>query len=310
MNRRTLTVAAASLLVLTAIAVIVRGPGISASSEPTPAPTPTPTPTPSAPTPTPTPTPTPSTPAPTPSTSTATPVAGGWWGPEPGTSWQWQLTGTVDTTVQAAVFDIDGEDASASLVSALHAQGRKVICYFSAGSWEDWRSDASQFPSSVTGKTLDGWPDEKWLDIRQHSVLLPIMEARIADCAAKGFDAVEPDNVDGYTNSTGFPLTAADQAAYNRALADLAHKHGMGVALKNDPEQAAGLEPYFDFSVAEECARYEECDAYAPFTSNGKAVLHVEYTGSLDSFCPTTAALGFSSMLKKLDLDAWRKPCP
>ena len=62
--------------------------------------------------------------------------------------------------------------------------------------------------------------------------------------------------------------------------------------------------------MAEECARYNECDAYSPFAAAGKAVLHVEYSGSLSSFCPGTKALGFSSMLKKLDLDAWRSPCP
>ena len=237
-------------------------------------------------------------------------ASGSWWVPAKGTSWQWQLTGTVDTSVDAAVFDIDGDDASAALVSALHAKGRKVICYFSAGSWEDYRSDASDFPNSVTGKTLDGWPDEKWLDIRALDVLLPIMDKRIATCKNKGFDAVEPDNVDGYTNATGFPLTAAHQATYNRALADLAHKHGLGVALKNDPEQVATLQPYFDFAVVEECARYNECAMYKPFTDAGKAVLHVEYRGTLDSFCPTTTALGFSSMLKTLNLTAWRNPCP
>jgi hypothetical protein len=236
--------------------------------------------------------------------------AGSWWVPAKGTSWQWQLTGTLDTSVDAAVFDIDGEDNSAKTVAALHAAGRKVICYLSAGSWEDWRTDADAFPASVTGKTLDGWPDEKWLDIRALDILLPIMDARIAACAAKGFDAVEPDNVDGYTNNTGFPLTAADQATYNKAIAELAHSHGLGVALKNNPDQAAELEPHFDFAIVEECARYNECNKYTPFTKAGKAVLHVEYTGTLDSFCPTTTALGFSSMRKELDLTAWRNPCP
>ena len=237
------------------------------------------------------------------------PASGAWWAPAKGTSWQWQLSGPVDTSVDAAVFDIDGEDNTAATVAALHAKGSKAICYFSAGSWEDWRSDSSAFPTSVTGQTLDGWPDEKWLDIRQLDVLLPIMEARITNCLAKGFDAVEPDNVDGYANATGFPLTAADQLAYNKALADLAHKHGLGVALKNDAEQVEELQPYFDFAVVEECARYNECDMYTPFTAAGKAVLHVEYSGTLDSFCPTTTAIGFSSMLKELDLTAWRETC-
>ena len=232
-----------------------------------------------------------------------------WRAPAKGTAWQWQLTGTIDTSVNVPVFDIDGEDASAATVATLHAKGAKVICYFSAGSFENWRSDKAKFPASVKGKALDGWAGENWLDVRQLSVLLPIMEARIANCKNKGFDAVEPDNVDGYSNSTGFTISATDQIAYNKGLADLAHKYGLGIALKNDPAQVKELAPFFDFSVAEECAAYGECDDYAPFSAAGKAVLHVEYRGSLDSICASTKPLGFSSMLKNLDLDAWRSPC-
>lgn len=236
--------------------------------------------------------------------------ASGWWAPAQGTDWQWQLSGTVDTGVSSPVFDIDGEDNSAATVATLHAKGARVICYFSAGSYEKGRGDAAKFPSSVRGKALEGWPDEQWLDIRKQSVLLPIMEKRIASCGKKGFDAVEPDNVDGYSNSTGFSLSSSNQRSYNKAIARLAHKYGMGVALKNDPAQASSLQPYFDFAVVEECARFGECSSYTPFTQAGKAVLHVEYEGDLASFCPATKPLGFSSMLKNLDLDAWRSVCP
>jgi hypothetical protein len=208
------------------------------------------------------------------------------------------------------VFDIDGEQNTSATVATLHAQGARVICYFDAGGWENYRSDAASFPSSVLGSTMSGWPDERWLDIRQLDVLVPLMDKRIQDCKAKGFDAVEPDVVDGYTNSTGFPLTAGDQLAYNRALTAVAHRYGLGVALKNDPEQAATLEPAFDFAIVEECVQYGECSSYSPFISAGKAVLHVEYKGTTASFCPVTTALGFSSMKKKLALDAWREVCP
>ena len=75
---------------------------------------------------------------------------------------------------------------------------------------ENWRLDAGSFPASVKGGS-NGWPGERWLDIRQLSVLEPIMDKRLAMCAAKGFDAVEPDNMDGWQNRTGFPLTAQDQ---------------------------------------------------------------------------------------------------
>jgi hypothetical protein len=236
--------------------------------------------------------------------------SGGWWSPAKGTSWQIQFTDALDTSVDADVFDIDGADQTAEAVSTLHARGAKVICYFNAGSWEDWRSDADGFPSSVKGKALEGWPGEKWLDIRQMDLLLPIMEKRIADCKAKGFDAVDPDNLDGYTQDSGFSIGASDQIAYNTALAELAHRHGLGIGLKNEAEQVAELVDSFDFAVVEECIKYNECDMYAPFTANGKAVLHIEYEGSMEEICAAQRAFGFSTLKKNLNLDAWRSTCP
>ena len=108
-------------------------------------------------------------------------------------------------------------------MAALKAAGRRVICYVNAGAFEEWRPDAKRFPKAVLGKDLDGWPGERWLDIRQWGKLEPILAARFDTCRAKGFDAVEPDNVDGYANDSGFPLTAADQLTFNRRVADLAH---------------------------------------------------------------------------------------
>ena len=176
----------------------------------------------------------------------------------PGTTWQWQLTGNIDTSVPAQVYDIDGEDASQATVNALHAQGRQVICYFSAGTFENWRSDAGDFPASVKGNG-NGWPGEVWLDISNVAVLQPIMTARIQACAAKGFDGIEPDNIDGYSNSTGFSLSAADQLAYNTMLANVAHANGLAAGLKNDIEQAGQLQPVFDYAVNEECFAFNEC---------------------------------------------------
>ncbi|MDP9477856.1 MAG: endo alpha-1,4 polygalactosaminidase, partial [Actinomycetota bacterium] len=124
------------------------------------------------------------------------------WRPQPGTSWQWQLTGKVDTSFAVDAYEIDGFDNAAAVVDRIHGGGAKAICYISAGSWERWRPDAGAFPDSVKGRS-NGWPGEKWLDIRRREVLGPIMARRLDMCAAKGFDAVEPDNVDGYANSTG-----------------------------------------------------------------------------------------------------------
>jgi hypothetical protein len=190
----------------------------------------------------------------------------------------------------------------------LKQQGRHTVCYLSAGSWEDFRADAGDFPVSTRGNVMDGWPDEQWLDIRRMDILLPLVAARMDVCAAKGFDAVEPDNLDAYLNETGFPLSAQDQLAYNRAVAELAHSRGMSVALKNDLDQIPELVEDFDFAVNEECVRYDECALYKPFTDAGKAVLHVEYEGELD-FCADSRRWGFSSLLKPPDLGAARSSC-
>ena len=233
----------------------------------------------------------------------------GIWRPAPGTTWQWQLTTPVDQSVEAQMYDIDLFNNDASVVSALHAKGRKVVCYFSAGSYEPGRPDSGEFPADVLGSALEGWPDERWLDVRRLDVLGPIMERRMDLCKAKGFDGVEPDNVDGYSNSSGFPLTAADQLAYNRFLAAAAHARGLSIALKNDLDQVAQLEPDFDFAINEQCFEYGECAMLQPFIAAGKAVFNAEYTMDTSSFCAQAKAQGISAIRKNLDLDATRQAC-
>jgi hypothetical protein len=205
---------------------------------------------------------------------------------------------------------VDLFDNVAGTVAALHAAGHKVVCYVSAGSFEDWRPDAAQFPASVKGNPLDGWPGEQWLDVRQWDVLKPLIEARMDLCVSKGFDGIELDNVDGYSNDTGFPLTASDQLTFNRALATSAHARGLSVGLKNDLDQVGDLVTNFDWALNEECFTYGECDLLRPFIAAGKAVLNVEYTLTPDQFCPQAKTMGFSSLVKHLNLDAYRVACP
>ncbi|MCX4747935.1 endo alpha-1,4 polygalactosaminidase [Kitasatospora sp. NBC_01287] len=251
-----------------------------------------------------------SNPASAPATGPASPGGPGQalWHPAPGTSWQWQLSGTVDQSVDAPVYDIDGFENDASVVASLHAKGRKVICYINVGAWESFRPDASSFPSSVLGSS-DGWKGEKWFDIRQISVLQPLLAKRFDMCKEKGFDAVEPDLLEAYSNNSGFPVTADDQLAYNKMIAQLAHQRGLAVALKNDVDQVPQLVDYFDFSVDEQCAEFQECDGLTPFIKQGKAVLHVEYNVPNSQYCAQSKQLQLSSMEKHLNLDAWREPC-
>jgi hypothetical protein len=231
------------------------------------------------------------------------------WVPPQETSWQWQLSGKMNQSYDVDMYDIDMFETDASIVNSLHDQGRKVICYISAGSWEEWRPDANLFPTSVIGKPLAGWPGEKWLDIRRIDILGPIMKARLDLCREKGFDGVEPDNVEGYANNTGFPLTYQDQLDYNIFLANEAHARGLSIGLKNDLDQIPDLLPFFDWALNEQCFEFKECEKLLPFINNGKAVFHVEYKLGLKKFCTEANKMNFNSLKKRRNLKAWRKAC-
>jgi hypothetical protein len=231
------------------------------------------------------------------------------WLPPQRLTWYWQLQGSVKVEPVTAT-DMDGFDNSAATVARFHALGQKVICYIDVGTAEDFRSDDSAFPASVLGQT-NGWPGEKWLDIRQLSILEPIITARFRMCAQKGFDAVEPDNIDGYENGTGFPITAAQQLTYDEWIANEVHSLGMAVFQKNDLDQATQLQPYFDGALDEQCNQYSECSSFQPYLSAGKPALNAEYQSSTyPGFCGADNKLGIMGALYNLDLDgATYQPC-
>lgn len=237
------------------------------------------------------------------------------WRPPPDVSWQWQLQGAIDTAVDADVFDVDLFDAPQQVIDDLHAQGRSVICYLSAGSWEDWRPDAAAFPPAVRGRPLDGWPGERWLDVRA-----PAVRAALADrldlAVARGCDAVEPDNVDGHQNDTGFALTKADVLSFNRFLVAEAHARGLSIGLKNALDLVTELQPEYDWALNEECLAFNECTLLKPFIDAGKAVFHVEYVDQQSdgpakktSVCGQPSIAGFSTLIKTWDLDVYRLSC-
>jgi hypothetical protein len=198
-------------------------------------------------------------------------------------TWDVVLARVPSAPRSVSVEEIDGFDASASDVARLRARHVVAVCYLSAGTWESWRPDASRYPRALLGASDAGWAGERWLDVRHFttsSALYRIIARRVDMCRAKGFGAVDFDNVDGFTNHTGFPLTGAEQAAFNEGLATLAHRAGLLVFLKNDVNQIQLLAPYFDGAVGEECHVYHECGLYAPFERLAKPVLDIEYTAS------------------------------
>ncbi|MER5813126.1 endo alpha-1,4 polygalactosaminidase [Streptomyces sp. NPDC002033] len=240
--------------------------------------------------------------------STPAPAPGQRWQPKPGTAWQWQLSGKLDTSFDVPVYDVDGFNTSQEQVTALKRAGRRTICYISTGAWEDFRPDSGDFPEDMRGKG-NGWKGERWLDVRRLTDLERLMGKRFDMCRDKGFDAVEPDNMDAYHNDSGFPVTADDQLKFNRMIAKLAHDRGLAVGLKNDLDQIPQLVGDYDFAVNEQCAQYHECDELTPFVRADKAVFHVEYELSADRFCARSKELKLSSLEKKLELGPWRKAC-
>jgi hypothetical protein len=120
---------------------------------------------------------------------------------------------------------------------------------------------------------------------------------------------MEPDNVDGFANDSGFPLTYNDQIAYNTFVAREAHARGLSVGLKNDLGQISDLLPDFDWALDEQCFQYTECHKLVPFINAGKAVFEVEYSLATSEFCPEANSLDFNSMKKHLNLGVYRVPC-
>jgi hypothetical protein len=141
------------------------------------------------------------------------------WQPAVNTSWQIVLLHPIkiDKNAPSIVPDVDVYDfdlydntkngTDSSTIDALHKLGKKVICYFSAGSYEPNRIDSGKFAKSDLGSDVKGWPGEKWLDLRSTNVA-NIMKARIQAAAKMGCDAIDPDNMDAYVSSRRGRLAA------------------------------------------------------------------------------------------------------
>ncbi|KNG79998.1 endo alpha-1,4 polygalactosaminidase [Aspergillus nomiae NRRL 13137] len=244
------------------------------------------------------------------------------WQPAVGSKWQIELLYALnDTSVDADIYDIDLFNNDKSTISGLQQQGRKVICYFSAGSYENWRPDKDKFKDSDMGKTLDGWPDEKWLNLNSKNVR-SIMTSRLDMAVEKGCDGVDPDNVDGYDNDNGLDQKKEDSANFMMWLANEAHARNMSIGLKNAGAIIPAVIDNMQWSVNEQCAQYEECDTYAAFINKNKPVFHIEYpkgddtnnnqqvtTSQKNSACDFDGSANFSTVIKNMNLDNWIQTC-
>jgi hypothetical protein len=231
--------------------------------------------------------------------------------PTPLTSWQIQLTGTLDTTLDVAVYISDLETPTA-VIDGLHAAGRIAICYFSGGTMEPFRADSARFPAAALGAPLDAYPDERWVDVRDATVR-SIMDDRIAAAAAAGCDGVDPSGLAAFAADNGLGLTRADQLAYDRWLAAAAHARGLSIGLvEGDASLSRDLLSDFDWGMAWSCLD-ADCPSTAPFVAAGKAAFLIEYGDETRAaaVCPKARGLGLSAILKRdANLDAFRVGCP
>jgi Glycoside-hydrolase family GH114 len=237
------------------------------------------------------------------------------WRPQPGTTFQWQLTGQpIDTSINAAVYIIDLNN-DASVVKNLASKGRKVVCHINSGVREEFLPDKDGFPQDVLGKAWNGSDHQRWLDIRKFESFAAVIRARFDSCKQKGFDAVGPDNLDAYQQDSGFPLTGEDQLKFNRFLANEAHARGLSIGLYNDAGQAEELSPWFDWALTEDCFVRGWCEKMAAFSKAGKAVFMTEYSERIDAqkfqleVCALAKSLRFSAVLKPQNLGAARTTC-
>ncbi|MBC8425294.1 endo alpha-1,4 polygalactosaminidase [bacterium] len=224
------------------------------------------------------------------------------WQPSQLTTWQYQLQDPLNTSYDVAMYDIDMFEATPGEIDALHAQGRVVIGHFRAGVWQDWQPDAGDYPAALLGNAVDGWPGERWVDIGNLALIQPLIEARLDLAASKGFDGVEPDDMQSYLEVTGFTLVYSDQIAFNEWLAQAAHARGLSVGLKNDCEQSADLVDDFDWSLVEMIYQFGNVSCAQPFLDAGKAVFDVEYYLDPETVCDQAVADGVSAIFKSDEL--------
>jgi len=117
-------------------------------------------------------------------------AANAYWKPAPGAVSPWNAvygTKAANKYPGFRVIDVDLENTSNATIASLKANGTKVMCYFSAGTYEDFRADKGLFRKSEIGKPLHEWPGENWLDIRSANVRRVIKGLRCSRPRQRGW---------------------------------------------------------------------------------------------------------------------------
>ena len=231
--------------------------------------------------------------------------------PQPLASWQIQLSGNLDTTVDVRVYIADAGTPT-SVIADLHAAGRIVICYFSAGTQEPFRGDAARFPAASLGEPVASYPDERWVDVRDPTVRA-IMQDRITAAAAAGCDGIEASGLAAFAATTGFDFTRADQLGYDaRSLPRSIARGFRSASSRTTPAWARICSPTSTGPIVWSCLD-AGCPVAGPYVAAGKPAFLVEYGDETRApvVCPGARALGLSAIIKRdANLDAFRVGCP
>ena len=230
-------------------------------------------------------------------------------------SWDWQIGATSEADIQVPagvnLMDVDGFAVSAATIQSYRAQGIYTVCYINAGSYQPGLPDSADYPESLNLQADPDWPGEYFLDVtdvfKPGSVLASILGKRLDMCKAKGFDALEPDNLQNDENIMSGQITTQAQLDFNGWIANLAHEKGLAVLQKNGPDKilqttTAGVRMVdaFDGILDEECQKFSECDALSEYSKRGKIALDVEYAQSLTLDCAAMVSRGIVALKKDL----------
>ena len=217
----------------------------------------------------------------------------------------------------ANLIDVDGFTTSATRVAQLKAQGAYTLCYIDAGSYEPGRPDSASYPSYLKLQQDPNWPAEYFLDVtdvfKPNSILATILRNRFQMCKDKGFDALDPDNLQNDENVSGGKITTQQQIDFNGWVADEAHKIGLAAFQKNGPDKIllkdrTGLMMVekFDGIVNEECQQFGECSSLNEYVNRGKPALNIEYIINPD--CTLSDQLNINTIRRDLGLSAPNNP--
>ncbi len=278
--------------------------------------------------------------------SSGTTTAGVWWQPPADANWMWEI-GTPLVTADAnlmgigvtayngdtapsdnpTIYDIDGIENTAATVAALHAAGDHAICYIEVGTAGNYYTAAQEGIATTyyaqlqaagdLGGSLSGYP-ESFININAASAVSIIESMINQQCAQKGFDAVETDLDETFSNnegSTPFTITQANEEAYLTTLADYMHSIKLGWIAKNLDDTGiasfvSDMEPLSQGIISEQCNQYSSCSLLSPYEKADKWIGNAEYAPETQAeFCASDNAANINGVLFNVNLDGGRQPC-